>query len=826
MRRSPRWPVSLAIGDRVLRDAPLLVPLTMARSSRKRKGRPETADGLLEQALRHVNAGHGKQALDLLRRAQFKGAPADRTSPLMYRASLIRAGELEARGFRQEAAVLRESAKKYEESFESVQLSAAQLLPWLRGLEDEPSFEAYAEYLADGDPHPEAEIHLADRLVLRRCGDALAKLEANCPFRRDASTMLAALDSMDSGDWQSAREILRSISRTSAFRDWRVFCAAMDAHARSDWKEVGTSLDRLRDDFPLADTVKALRLMSQGSQAALRAATGPAADLLGASRARLRYLGLALRNAIKGEDPKPVAKALADFARAADPLNPAEMQFDLLCALDIACEDQSMDMFDELEVLDRLTRGGEEELVMTRRAVGDLATQPIDIIEPLKVADYLKRIYREFPDPDMRKIARGRVLHRLALAVQRIHSDDLLPGDEDGLAEILEVESIDDLIADSPLTRWGFLWGSDMDPVAAALLRASIRENPSQRETHQHLIDLTESAYGIKPSERVSAREDYANAFPEDPEPWIGLAELRLRTNAYRKAEAALERAAKFAGDDERIVDLRAVSALAAAQANLLNKRMPLAGRDLAEAESRASATLMPVVLAWKVWLHAAERPGGDLPAVFAEVLESRPATQRLQALALCMDACSDKSARIAGKRSNYAVLRGLLDDAVAAVVRDSSQELLSVVSRLPAAYGCVAMPLAVATELRDHWPEILRAMPGSHFFDAVCVALEVDAPPAVRHEVLGRLRRTKSAQQRRILLLCLATARYLLREDDDSRRFRSLQASIPADELQPVQTAAGQLGKALEKPFPTMLSSALRSFRFEMLDEGRGLFG
>lgn len=818
--------MSLAVSDRAIRDAALLAPLTMARSSRKRKGRPETADGLLEQALRHVNAGHGKQALDLLRRAQFKGAPADRTSPLMYRASLIRAGELQARGFHQEAAVLRESAKKYEESFESVQLSAAQLLPWLRGLEDEPSFEAYAEYLADGDPHPEAEIHLADRLVLHRCVDALAKLEADSPFRRDGATMVAALDSMDAGDWQSARETLRPISRTSAFRDWRVFCSAMDAHARSDWNEVGTSLDRLRDDFPLADTVKALRLMSQGSQAALRAATGPAADLLGASQARLRYLGLALRNAIKGEEPKRVAKALSDFARAADPLNPAEMQFDLLCALDIACDDQSLDMFDELEVLDQLTRGGDDELVITRRAVGDLATEPIDMIEPLKVADYLRRIYREFPDPDMRKIARGRVLHRLALAVRKIHSDDLLVGDDDGLAQILEVESIDDLITDSPLSRWGFLWGSDMDPVAAELLRASIRENPSQREAHEHLVDLTENAYGIKPSERVSARENYANAFPEDPEPWIGLAELRLRTNAYRKAEAALERAAKFAGDDERIVDLRAVSALAAAQANLINERLPLAGRDLAEAESRASAALMPVVLAWKVWLNAAGRADRELPDVFAQVLGSRPATLRLHALALCLEACADKSARIARKRSAYKSLRGLLDDAVAAAVREGPQELLSVVSRLPPAYGCVAMPLAVATELRDHWSQILGAMPGSQFFDAVCVALEVHAAPAVRHEVLGRLRRTKSVQQRRILLLCLATARYLLREDDDSRRFRSLQASIPADEVQPVCAAAGQLGKALENPFPTTLSSALRSFKFGMLDEGPGLFG
>lgn len=818
--------MSVAVSDRTLRCTPLLVPLTMARSARKKKGRPESVEGLLEQALRHVNAGHGKQALDLLRRAQFKGAPEDRTGPLLYRASLIRAGELEARGFQQEAAALCESAKKYESSFESVQLSAAQLLPWLRGLEDEASFEAYAEYLADSDPHTEAEIHLADRLVLRRCGDALAKLAADNPFRRDGATMLAALDSMDAGDWQSARETLRPISRTSAFRDWRVFCAAMDAHARSDWNEVGTSLDRLRDDFPLADTVKALRLMAQGSQAALRSATGPAADLLGATRARLRYLGLALRNAIKGEEPDRIAKALSDFARAADPLNPAEMRFELHCALTIACDDESLDELDEIEVATHLLRPGEDRLMAARRAVQELASKPIEYVQADSVADYLRQMYREFPDPDVRTIARGRVLERLALALRQLRFSDLLTEDEDGLAEILEVESIDHLVTRDPFGAFGFLWGSDLRGVSAELLRASIRENPSQRRAHQHLIELTESSFGAKLSEQVSAREDYANAFPEDPEPWIGLAELRLRTNAYRKAEAALAQAAKFAGDDERILDLRAVSALAAAQANLRKERLPLAGRDLAEAESRASSTLMPVVLAWKVLLNLASRPDRDLPAAFAEVLESRSAAVRLTALALCLDACAENAPPFAAKPSAYESLHGLLDGAVAAAVRESPTELLSVVRRLPDAYDCLAMPLVVPIELHEHWSEILRAMSGSQFFEAACMALVADGAAAVRHEALGRLRRTKSVQQRRILLLCLAAARYLLGEDDDSRRFRSFQESIPADELQPVRTAAGQLGKALEQPFPTTLSSALRSFKFEILDEGPGLFG
>ena len=798
----------------------------MARSARKKKGRPESTERLLDQALRHINASHGKQALDLLRRAQFKGAPADRLGPLMYRASLIRAAELEARGFRQEAAALLESAKAHETSFESVELSSEQLLPWLRGLDDEASFEAYAEYLAKNDPHPEAEIHLADRLVLRRCDDALAKLEAGSSFRRDATTVLAALEPMDAGDWQSAREILRPISRTSAFRDWRVFCAVMDAHARSDWNEVGASLDRLRDDFPLAETVKALRLMAQGSHAALRAATGPAAELLGAPRARVRYLGLALRNAIKGEDSSRIAKALSDFARAADPLNPTEMQLDLLCALSLACDDESLDELDELEVAARLLRAGEELLVSNRRAVQELASNEIEFLQAETVADYLRQIHREFLDPDLRKIARGRVLERLALAVRRFRHDEILTEEAESLAEILEVESIDHLVSSDPFAGLGLLGTSEMDPAAIELLRASVRANPSHREAHKRLIDLVDRQFGGKTADQVSAREDYANAFPEDPEPWIGLAELRLRSNAYRKAEAALDRAAKFAADDERILDLRAVSALVAAQANLRNARLPLAERDLAEAESRASAALMPVVLVWKVFLHSARRADGDLAAAFAEVLQSRPAALRLQVLALCLDAASGRSARPAIKGADRAALRAKIDDAVAAAVGESPAGLLAAVSRLPAAYECVASPLAVAQELRDHWSAILRAMPGSQFLDAVCLALAVDASSAVRHESLRRLRLTKSVQHRRILLLCLATARFMLREDEDGRRFQSLQESIPAEELQPVRVAAGQLGRVLEFPIPTHLSSALRSFNFHGLDSDLSLFG
>ena len=693
--------------------------------------------------------------------------------------------------------------------------AAEDLLPWLRGLDDEACFRAYAAYSRSNGPHPEAEVALADRIMLQRCGEQLAKLDPDSQFHREATTVLSALDSMDRAEWRRARETMRPISRASAFRDWRVFCAAMEAYADGDREALGRALDLLPAGFPLPSTVKALRCAAAPAQASSASVSGPVAELLGVKRELVPLLGRALRQAIQRNLPVRIAKAVSDLAGAMDPQNSLEMQLELLRAMDLAVEKGLLERDSYWRVVRRLVREDRREMHILHSAVQALWMDPPQLEAVELIADFLVRIESEFPDPDMQRLARSRVLERLAQAVQATDWQDLDADDLASLSEMLE-----------PLSR-GSVASSGGGPrsFAADLLRLSLRHDPTNRDAHKQLIATLRRRIYPNKSEIVHAYEDYAQAFPEDPEPWIALAELRLRDNAYRKADAALKNAGRYASQDPRVLELRALTLVLAAQNNVRNMRLELAARDLTVAERCGSAKIEPLLRAWKALLAFARRGRCDMRASFEEEIGPLPPCRRAHALILALDACSGLNARFTLKGSARGALSGMVRAEIDEACLEDPAGLPRLVALLPEVYECVTSPTAVPDAIDDSWEVILRAMPQRALFEAFSLAVQFDAWCEVRREAARRLRGAGDLENRRKLLLYLATVRYLLREDDGARRFQKLKASIPTEEQQPIRVAAAQLGRVLQTHFPLVLSEALRTFDFDRLDEPRGLF-
>ena len=787
----------------------------MARLARKKQRLPDTPEALLERALRRLGSQDGKQALDLLRRAQFKGASPGRIAPLFHRAYSLRAEELQARGYLEQAEALRETAARYSSGSDKVRPSEEDLLSWLRGLDDEACFREYATHLHSNGPHPEAEVVLADRIMLQRCGEHLTKLDPESQFHRDATTVLAALDSMDRAEWRRAHELMRPISRASAFRDWRVFCAAMEAYSDGDGEALGRVLSLLPADFPLPSTVKALRCAVAPAQASTASASGPVAELLGVQRGMAPMLGRALRQAIQKKLPVRIAKALSDLARAMDPQNLPDMQLELLRALDLAVEKGSLDGDSYWRVVRRLVREGRREMHMLHCAVQALWMDPPKLDDVGLIADFLFRIESEFPDPDMQRLARSSVLERLAQGIRATDWRDLDDDDFAGLAEILE-----------PLSS-GFAASSGGSPLSldADLLRLSLHYDPANRKAHKRLIAILRGSLFPNKSEILRAYEDYAQAFPEDPEPWIALAELRLRDNAYRKADAALKNAVRYAGQNPRVLELRALTLIRAAQNNVRNTKLDLAARDLSVAEGCGTAKTEPLLRAWRALLAFARRGHRDIRASFENEIGPLPASIRAHTLVLALDACSGPDARFALKRSARRELAGMVRAEIGEACREDAAGLARLVAPLPEVYECVTSPMAVCDAIDDSWEDVLRAMPQRALFEAFGLAVQRDAWPEVRREAARRLQSARDLEARRKLLLYLATVRYLLREDDGARRFQHLKGSIPAEEQQPIRVAAAQLGRVLQAHHPLALSDALRAFDFDRLDEPRGLF-
>ena len=134
-----------------------------------------------------------------------------------------------------------------------------------------------------------------------------------------------------------------------------------------------------------------------------------------------------------------------------------------------------------------------------------------------------------------------------------------------------------------------------------------------------------------------------------------------------------------------------------------------------------------------------------------------------------------------------------------------------------------MASPDAVIGNLSDHWSPMLSAVLDAAMFKDFLAAVEWRQWPVLRRELVRRLPRARKPAQSRILLLYLATVRYLLYADNGGGRFQKLKASIPREEIEPVRLAAERLADAVRNGFVRQLALALRNFEFDALDEWRG---
>ncbi len=784
----------------------------MARFAKRKKRPPESAGQLLAAILRRIGAGDGKKAIDLLRRAQFKGVPAERTGPLFHRAYALRARELEARGFADQAAAMREASERYPASFGDLPVSAENLVHLLRSQGDRECFATYAKYLDANPPHPEAERGLANRLVLKRCEAHLAELSEASAFRRDATRILAALPAMDQGQWGRACEFLEALPGDSGFRDWQAFAEAMDAYLRMEPDDLGRALGRLRPDFPLRASVKALR-------SALKPRTGSVggavAELLGVRAAHVAATGHKLRKAVRfSAVPGQLVQAIKDFAAAVDPLEPVETRLDLARALAVAVRDGQLDFACFLAVVERLTpseRAASQFLLAIVQSLG----QTDELLPVAEIPGFLDWLEREFGDPEARAVARASVLQRLAQSIRR---SEWVHFNLDDLTCLGALAGKPDLATDPK-------YEGNVLAVAAALARKGLETDPSNAEGHRQLIEILRERREGTNAELIQAYENYGEALPQDPEPWIKLAELRMRGKAYRKADAALERAEQCEGRTARVLELRALASLVAAQRNLRGGRTELAARDLGMAASRKAPRAEPVRLAWQAFLGFEQQGRRDLLGAFEAALRGRPPALRAHALIVAHEACGKPGTRFdAPARAARRLIRRA-EDAVAVACREDPGSLVPLVVPLPNVFASVTDPKAVPANLPGGWLPVLEATPARSLIDVLRLAVEFGACVPARTVAAARLRRAGDGTYRRILFLYVAALRYLLREDLDGRRLQRLKDSIPPEEQKPVRAAAEQLSQALDRYFMPMLADSLQSFDFDLLDLPRGLF-
>ncbi len=787
----------------------------MARPNRKRKGGPQNKEELIRHAGLRLAAGNAKQALDSLRLAQFKGVPTEHLDQLFHRAYLARAEELEARGLREEAESARKNAAMHGSAGGDRDPTADDILPFLHTQPADSRLATYARYLRSNPPVPDAEVMLADHLVLNRCWEQLDAFPEGCQFRADASVMATASETLDHGDWETGSRVLVPLSPESAFRHWRAFSVAMAAHIQGDVPAVAKALKGLPSEFPLRSAIKVLRANAKPGAAEGMAARSDMERLLGVGRRSISKRAQVVRRAVEGAKTAQLGRALRDFAKAVDAHSPSVTRLRLIRALYLAVEAGQLDEDAYWNAISRGVSERETECVEFLVYCQSLFKRQGSLDYLTDLAELFYAIKQAFPDDSDRRVARAKILAKLAEVVHSSGDWTLTYSAAEDICQILgdfDFESVEK-------------YARSVRSAAIDLLRRSVAEDPANAAAHKQLVALLESRFPRKNSELISAYEHYADAVPGDPGPWIALAELRLGSNAYRKAEAALEKARGYASHDRRVSELMVAASLLAAKRNLQGGRLALALRDLSNAESVVNPRSEPIVLAWKAIASSAEAKGPSLLAAYERTLDGASPSARAKAACIVWNAIQliDLPVPIRPK-DNYKLLK-LFHEAILDTCKTAPADLADVVEPMPIAFNNVAGTKIVSLLLDDLWDSVLRAVPDRDALRIFPAAVEFADLEVLRGELARRLTRTQNKTYQRILLLYSATVKYLLGEEVGASRFRKLIDSIPSNEIKPVRAAAEQLSVPVAVRFVPTLAIALKQFEFDLLDSQWDLF-
>ena len=760
----------------------------MARKTRKKKRRlPKLpVNRLLGEVGRSLASGNTKNALKLLRRAQFLGASEVSLGPLWVRAHLLRASELEGRGLHAEATAARGKAAEF--GGDNLDPDPEDIAQHVRLLPDDQAFSMYAKYQAKHAANPDAEVILAERLILSRRWKLLGQLDEDRRFRRDAAVVESAAEVLDGGEWERGEKLLEPLGDGSAFRHWSAFVTAMAAHLRDASEAIGPALDQVPREFPLKATVKLLRATAKKRRHRFPKSMRTTAGLLGLERTGPAAEASRIRKAFRNANISQVVRGIRRLAAEADPIDPKRTVQHLVTAL--ATDEKYQEFYrspSPVDLVDMAGLGGKHMQGELLTAVQGMAYLPLAPVQVELIHEFLQRIKWFFPDRLSQQVARGRVLRELGAQVSTLGFWELT-------GELRE--EFEFLLGDSARVD---PWSAGQADFAAAFYRASVKAHPGDAEAHRELISALQRSYAASRKDLVEAYENFANAVPGDPTPWIALAELHIGRGAYRMAETALAKCRKIAGNDSRVIELQVVSWLVAVMRNTKAGRLHLAVRDLDSAKSAAIVTTEPLVLASAILLRFMQEGRKASRSVCIEVLRSAALVVRAKAMcclpAMCFRAGLETSV------TESLVLDDLIREYVLDVCEQAPRELHLLVEPAPDAFYGIVSPAYRKVSLIELWPEILGAVPDATMFSVFRAAVECEAWEPLRSELSRRLARTRDRTRSRILMIYLCAAKFFHGTGQSGLDgLRRVSASIPEEEVRRARASARLLAKAVRR--------------------------
>ena len=772
-----------------------------ARAKQKEKIQQPPAE-LIRQGVAMHQSGNPRQAIVLLKAALKAGETPEAIKPLLFRAYLARAAQLEQKGMGVEAETIRQNALAY---LPDAPVMTDDDLGQLLDAAPLETVLAYCPGCFQSRSLSAAVLEkIAGQLMVTRRWDLLPKLSAAGPLLADAPAARQAADRMHAGDWESAAEALKPVRRSSPFAPARIFCRAMVCFYAGDD-------DGMR---------RALAMIPEGS------VFSPLARALAEDARRID--GLWDRPVFSQEDvallvdhlkrnriPQATA-AIGKMASILAPDTPWRGAAEILMAMLPMTINGELRSDSFVHLAKSVLPAPQARCVVAKM---DFCRSENGIVD---AARYLKELDAEFPEPGQRARAASLVLTR---TVRRMEADV-----HDPIPAAFRL----------PQPSWELLGLRSTDPALNPLeiLLKAIELDPANREAYTLLAGKPRTSREAK-ALVIRGLEKMMAAFPEDPFPCLELAAVYDEKNAYRKAEEVLAEAKRRAPYDPRVADRHVTALLVSFEKRLKSGKLHLAEEDLEKARALCTDRTLPLVTA-KTIRFQAENTGqmalfsgtaGLDPEQLAEAAEQAmgafPPYQRLTTLGLIALDLHGGPPRRHGpyqktigrlfKRSHGDTYRKTVDRLFKRFHGDT-QRLTSAEARdlllpLGKAFGPLMPTLQRAGVYLHYYPRLLERIKDEDLPAVLEALVAAECLKAAKKEIQRRLK-LETTSLRNVLDFYLIVVRHLAGEIDDAAAFEKSVRAASGNEKEMLRAASRRLA-----PYARgRLADALRQFDFEIL--------
>ncbi len=566
-----------------------------------------------------LSSGNAREALKAFKYLKKTGYDSETLSTCLFKAYLMRYGQLLEKKMIKEAGVVLASALEFLPT--GRQVSPETLGSSLRLLPLEKGVPLYGEFLSCNDPMPEMERLIGNRAVLEDGLPLLDALPGPGPLVREKACLEKASLCMNAGHWEDALKALKPVPRKSPFADIKIFAKLMATFVNDDKKGMQKAISLLGKDFPLTSVPALITAYAKGETLPSSVDTRETATLLWGNAFTNERHARTLRKGVSDNNPLKIKQAATGLA--AD--------------LPAADHDKAMGFLAEMAgqgVMEK-THHSDHVLALFKKMLQSKAKAEQMFVKALGPKDHFfndlthdfwKNLDHMFPDKTEQNLAKAFVL--VEITQELIRNPDGAFSVRDHLNALFSGIGFKDAIQIKAQDR-----GQGMSLIALAILKQALALDSENQDAYGLMLKLPLESSALRKAV-TPLLETMSRVFPDDPRPCLRLAKLYSLKSAVRKAEAALKEAFRRAPHDGEVLEQYALSHVIASNRKLTPLKYPLATRDLEAAAGMGVASL-GVYIAEKRLLWDLMNTSAFSKKVFEEVTCGLSLAQTLKVLAL-----------------------------------------------------------------------------------------------------------------------------------------------------------------------------------------------